>query len=73
MQVAQIVGPDVTPKVLDLMLTEISNFANSYTGDKNISWWTEISFYSFNLKPSSMYVWRIMMQLCSPAYTIDRW
>ena len=38
MQVAQIVGPDVTPKVLDLMLTEISNFANSYTGDKNISW-----------------------------------
>lgn len=32
MQVAQIVGSGVVHKVLDLVLTEISNFANIYSG-----------------------------------------
>jgi len=32
MQVSQLLGSGVTPKVLDLVLTEISNFANIYEG-----------------------------------------
>ena len=32
MQVALLLGADVIPQVLDLVLSEISSFANSYSG-----------------------------------------